>query len=374
MVEPDVRSGLQLRILIVSTPVGPLGSGIGGGVELTLHDLVYGLNLRGQHVEVVAPSGSLYVGERVHQIAGILQASSQQQGRDAPVEIVAGSVLAAMWNRVADLADDFDVIVNLAYDWLPFYLTRHIRTPIVHLVSMGSLNDVMDAAIGDMAHRFPGRLAAHSRAQAATFVDPNVFRIIGNGIVTERYDLQPIVSPGAPLGFVGRISPEKGLEDVAALSARTGRPVDVWGMMQDPEYWEHVLAGQPDAVLDYRGFLPTDELQAELGRCAALVMTPKWVEAFGNVAIEAMATGVPVITYDRGGPAEIVVDGTTGFIVTPDDVDALIGAVARIGEIDRRACRAHVEALYSTEAMADRVLAWFSELPDVVPVTTRWRR
>ena len=59
-----------LRVLIASTPVGPLGSGIGGGVELTLHNLVYGLGLRGHHVEVVAPANSLHLGERVHQIDG----------------------------------------------------------------------------------------------------------------------------------------------------------------------------------------------------------------------------------------------------------------------------------------------------------------
>ena len=59
-------------MLLVSTPVGPLGSGIGGGVELTLHNLVFGLGQAGHHVEVVAPSGSLHVGERVHQIDGTL--------------------------------------------------------------------------------------------------------------------------------------------------------------------------------------------------------------------------------------------------------------------------------------------------------------
>jgi len=49
-------------------------------------------------------------------------------------------------------------------------------------------------------------------------------------------------------------------------------------------------------------------------------MTPRWMEAFGNVAIEALACGVPVIAYRRGGPAEIVQDGQTGFLVEPDSV------------------------------------------------------
>ncbi len=348
----------RLRILLASTPVGPLGSGVGGGVELTLHSLVYGLGAAGHHVEVVAPDGSLHVGARVHQIPGVLQVSSQTVGRGAPVELPAGSVLAAMWQHIGEIADRFDVVVNMAYDWLPLYLTAFMEIPVVHLVSMGSLNDAMDLAVDQVARLRPGRLAAHTASQAATFRSPEVFRLVGSGIVTERYEVHLTAETPAHLGFVGRISPEKGLEDVAELSARTGLPVRVWGMVQDERYWQAVLAAHPAAQLEYRGFLPTDRLQEELGGCTALVMTPKWVEAFGNVAIEAMATGVPVITYDRGGPAEIVTDGETGFVVPADDIAALATAVERVGEIDRVMCRQRVEERYSSAAFAARVEAW----------------
>lgn len=355
-----------LRILIASTPVGPLGSGIGGGVELTLHSLVYGLSGRSHAVEVVAPAGSLHVGSRVHQIEGVLQPSSQLADRTAPIQLPAGSVLAAMWERIADLQHDYDVIVNLSYDWLPLYLTRFFDVPVVHLVSMASLNDVMDTAVRDVGRRFPDRLAAHTRAQASTFGGQHSsvpFRIVGNGVVVDRYDFRARAEVGpAYLGAVGRISPEKGFEDVAALSQRSGWPVKVWGMMQDPEYWERLSGAFPGAQLEYCGFVATDELQAAIGGCAAVIMTPKWVEAFGNVAIEAMATGVPVITYDRGGPAEIVMDGVTGFVVPADDIGALVAAVGQIATIDRGACRSRVEQRYSTEALAERIESWLHEV------------
>jgi UDP-glucose:tetrahydrobiopterin glucosyltransferase len=360
----------RLRVVIVSTPVGPLGSGVGGGVELTLHSLVYGLSGLGHSVEVVAPAGSLHVGARVHQVEGVLQPSSQLADRAAPVDVPTGSVLAAMWQRVADLQHDIDVVVNLGYDWLPLYLTSFLAVPVVHFVSMGSLNDAMDAAIRDLARRAPDRLGAHSRAQALTFdrvidgaIETVPFRILGSGVITDRYDvcLTPAVDP-AYLGAVGRISPEKGLEDVAELSARSGWPIKVWGIMQDPDYWQRVCDEHPDARLEYCGFLATDDLQAAIGRCTALVMTPKWVEAFGNVAIEAMATGVPVITYDRGGPAEIVIDGETGFVVPVDDVDALVAAVERIDTIDRMMCRRRVEEQFSTGALVQRVDEWLHEV------------
>ena len=62
-------------------------------------------------------------------------------------------------------------------------------------------------------------------------------------------------------------------------------------------------------------------------------MTPRWVEAFGNVVIESLACGVPVIAYDRGGPSEIIEDGKTGWLVEPDSVSGLVEAMAKLDKI-----------------------------------------
>ena len=356
-------SSAPKRIVICSTSVGPLGSGIGGGVELTLHGLVLGLAARGHHVEVVAPAGSLHVGASVHQIPGAPQVSSQTLGREAPIEMPASSVLGAMWEWVRDHQAEFDVAINLAYDWLPFYLTPFLQVPVAHLVSMGSLNDAMDDAIADLLDARPGAAAVHSRAQAETFpAIADRLRVIGNGIAVERYDVHLTADEPRHLGFVGRISPEKGIADVFAIAQATGMPVKAWGLMQDEACWQEAAALYPGAQVSYEGFLATDDLQAAIGGCAGLLMTPKWVEAFGNVAIEAMACGVPVIAYRRGGPAEIVVDGETGFLVEPDDIDGAILAVSRLDEIDRLVCRQRVDERYSTGALAERVDAWLDDL------------
>jgi UDP-glucose:tetrahydrobiopterin glucosyltransferase len=134
--------------------------------------------------------------------------------------------------------------------------------------------------------------------------------------------------------------------------------VKAWGLMQDHDCWEAAQQRYPKAQVSHEGFLATDDLQAAIGGCRAIVMTPKWIEAFGNVAIEAMACGVPVIAYRRGGPAEIVIDGETGFLVEPDDIDGLVAAVEHLDAIDRLMCRQRVDELYSTSALAERIDAW----------------
>lgn len=352
------QSGTR-RLLFVSTPVGPLGSGRGGGVELTIQNLAAELTRRGHAVQVVAPEGSRLAGVPVIGVPGEAQPYAQYQGRDAPVLMPANSVLGAMWEAAARLQDEVDLIVNFAYDWLPLYLTGLFRTPVLHLISMGSLNDALDAAAVSVARHYPERLAVHTRAQAATFPEPlaDQMRVVSSGLDLRLYPFN--ASPEDRLCWVGRIAPEKGLEDALAVVQATGIALDICGALQDERYWAAIRREFPAAPITYRGFLPTADLAAVIGGSRALLMTPKWIEAFGNVAIEALACGTPVIAYRRGGPAEIVDHGRTGWLVEPDSVRALIDAVGRIDALDRGASRAQAERQYSLTALGERIESWF---------------
>ncbi len=341
-----------------STPVGPLGSGIGGGVELTLSNLVRGLESRGHHVEVMAPAGSLQIGAATHQIPGTLQSSAQFIDRHHITEYSHDGVLWQMWDFAREHQQNFDVILNMAYDSVPFECSSQFSIPVKHLVSMASVSEQMDKVVAEEAARRPGAIAMHSSAQASTFSGLGPCPIVGSGVDLQRYSFVETVSPHAPLGFIGRIAPEKGLRDAVEIASRTERELKVWGLLQDGQCWDDAVASFPRAKVTYEGFLPTDTLQRAIGQCAAAVMTPKWIEAFGNVAIEALACGVPVIAYDHGGPAEIVDHGVTGFIVAADNIGAASDAVAQIGSISRRDCRQHVEKHYSLEAFANRVEQW----------------
>lgn len=351
------------RLLFVSTPVGALGSGLGGGVELTLKNMAQVLSQRGHSICIVAPRGSalepLPQVELV-EIEGSLQPTAQSHGRQTPVLIPKQSVLAEMWSYVRQVQAEFDGVVNFAYDWLPFYLTPWLHRPVAHLVSMGSLTDAMDAAIAQTVNAFPGTVAVHSRAQADTFAFGDRCRCLGNGFDLSQYTFQP--NPGHCLAWVGRIAPEKGLEDAVAAVEQGQIPLKIFGAISDSSYWQHIRLTYPNAPIDYRGFLPTDQLQSELGACRGLLMTPKWIEAFGNVAIEAIACGVPVIAYRRGGPAEIVEPGVTGWLVDPDNIKGLAAAIARLEQIDRSHCRRHAEQHYSLRAMGDRLEAWLHDI------------
>jgi UDP-glucose:tetrahydrobiopterin glucosyltransferase len=351
----------SLKLLFVSTSVGPLGTGLGGGVELSIYNIAREMSRRGHQLQIVAPAGSTWNSLPIVQIPGNLQIIAQSLKRTDPVMMPENSVLANMWDYARQVQDNYDLIVNFAYDWLPFYLTPFFRCPIAHFVSMGSLSEALDQIIVQISKQFPGTLGFYTSSQAATFpkLTPPLY-YLSSGIDLSLYQFCP--KPKQQLVWLGRISPEKALEDALAVAEITKIPLKIAGKIQDESYWQQICRDFPNSCFEYLGFLPTSQLQQVLRECQALLMTPRWVEAFGNVAIEALACGVPVISYKRGGPAEIIRDGKTGFLVEPDSVAGLVEATQRIGEIDRYACRQQAEEEFSLQALGDRFEKWFKEI------------
>lgn len=350
-----------MKQLLISTPVGPLGSGLGGGIDLTLSNAARSQLSRGHEVAIVAPQGSHLPDLPVIEIPGNLQIPAQTQARDTAIDFPADSVLANMFEYARQVQHNYDVIVHFTYDWLPFFLTPFFKTPIAHFVSMGSMTDAMDSAIARVYANHPESIAFCTRTQAATFpfVGNDPICLTG-GLDLDLYRFQ--AEADSSLAWVGRIAPEKGIEDAIAAVDWLGIPLKIFGNIQDAAYWQEVQARHPHAPIEYGGFLETRDLQAAIGNCRALLLTSHWVEAFGNVAIEALACGVPVISSRCGGPEEIVTDGEVGFLFDVADVDGLVAAIGQIGKIDRQACRALAEREYSLAAFGDRIEQWLQRL------------
>jgi glycosyltransferase involved in cell wall biosynthesis len=126
--------------------------------------------------------------------------------------------------------------------------------------------------------------------------------------------------------------------------------------------------------LHFRGFC--DSVPAEMARCAVLAI-PSRVEAFGMVALEAMAAGKPVVAARTGGLQDIVVPGETGFLVENEDENAMAYCLASLlkdpslAEAMGAAGRQRV----GSEFTSSRMLGGFSRLYRALtetPHATRW--
>jgi len=351
-----------MHIVLISTPIGFLGSGKGGGVEVTLNSLVNGLLSSGHKVDVVAPNNSKLLegndNAKIHFVEGEEQKSWQHQDYYSPISIPDNSLLSGMIEEAIAIGNEADIILNFSYDWLPIWMTLNINIPIAHIISMGSESFVITNLISSVYSKFPKNFAFHSKIQASDYPFIKNPVVIGNGFKLDNYTFQDCKN--GPLGWVGRVAPEKGLEDAAYVANALGEKLNVWGILQDESYALKIEKLFPPGLLVWKGFLETDKLQKELGTCRALLNTPKWNEAYGNVVVEALACGVPVVAYKRGGPSEIIEHGKTGYLAKPDDKESLLNYLKIINKIDRKNCRNWVENNASSNIFASKVLSWLN--------------
>jgi glycosyltransferase involved in cell wall biosynthesis len=129
--------------------------------------------------------------------------------------------------------------------------------------------------------------------------------------------------------YVGRISREKDLGVLAAAYKKirkAGHPVKLYLVGHGP-YSETLAAALPEAV--FLGYL-TGEALAKAYASADVFVFPSTTDTFGNVILEAQASGLPVIVSDLGGPKELVEDGTTGIITKALDADDFARAIERL--------------------------------------------
>ena len=347
-----------MRILLVSTPVSPIGAGDGGGVETLVALLAPELRRSGHAVGVIAPAGShLPGGVPVHEIAGASPPSATTGAREGAPIAQSDGVLERMWEEARRLAPQHDIIIALTYDWLSYYLTPFLPIPVLHLVTLPSLIEAVDAEIREQYARRPDHFAFCSRTQASTFpfVDARQARIIPLAVNKDQFAFSGWTEP--ILVWAARISPEKGLEDAVAAALKTGMPLHVCGKIQDRQYWERIISSTPEGAIVYHGFLLHERLAQVLGKAKAMLATPKWVEAFGLSVIEALACGTPVIAYEMGGPGEIIEHGKSGLLIRPDDVEGMAEGIREIGNLDRRDARRRAEE-YSAAHMAENVEQW----------------
>jgi glycosyltransferase involved in cell wall biosynthesis len=200
-------------------------------------------------------------------------------------------------------------------------------------------------------------------AEAATACGAREVRVIPNGIAVPA-DIGVEAEPAEVL-YAGRLSPEKGIEELAAACRDLNLVVAGDGPLRPLV---------PGAL----GFLSPTEL-AERYRRAAVVVCPSRSEGFGVVCAEAMAHGKPVVATAVGGLKELVRHGTTGLLVESGSPQALRLAVEQLlenPELRSRlgaAARAEVVARFDwrsvTRATVDayhRALGVASQAPDPV--------
>ena len=124
--------------------------------------------------------------------------------------------------------------------------------------------------------------------------------------------------PGKAFLYVGRLFEEKGIAEMLQTIA-SHYPVVVIG---NGPLQQRMAARYPQVV--FKGWLPPEQVAAEMRKAIAVVLPTVSMEAFGLVVAEALAQGVPVIVSKRAGASSLVESGFNGFVVDMDVPEQLL--------------------------------------------------
>ena len=263
----------------------------------------------------------------------------------------------SLLERVLREKDEFDLI-HFHIDYLHFPLSRSEALPQVSTLH-GRL-DIPDLL--PLYREFSEMpVISISDAQRGPLACANWQGTVHHGLPEDSF--VPYEEPGQYLAFLGRVSPEKGLEDAIEIAKRCGIPLQIAAKVDraDRDFFENrikPLLG--DNLVEFIGEIRETEKNEFLGNALALLFPINWEEPFGIVMIEAMACGLPVIAYPRGSVREIIEDGITGYLA--HNVESAVNAVAHISELDRRICRRRFEQRFTSKRMALDYLAIYQGL------------
>ncbi|WP_233882281.1 glycosyltransferase family 4 protein [Paraburkholderia flagellata] len=255
-------------------------------------------------------------------------------------------------------ADEFDVL-HFHIDYYPFSLFQ--RQPVPFVTTMHGRLDLPELQpVFNAFNDVP--VVSISDNQRIPLQQANWQQTVYHGLPEDVLKPIPNVEPGY-LAFLGRVSPEKGLDRAIRIAGQAGMKLKVAAKIDkaDRAYYEEVI--KPLMALphvEYIGEIGEHEKREFLGNAHALVFPIDWPEPFGLVMIEAMACGTPVIAFKRGSVPEVIENGVSGFVVE-DEISA-VAAVKRLSTLSREKVRAAFEARFSSKVMARNYVAVYEDL------------
>ncbi len=339
-----------MRILYIAYPLLTVSQESAGGAEQVLWTLEREIAQRGAKTTVAASNGPAVAGELFSTGEPCRQPDDLER-RDREHQ---DKIVAFVRRRVGE-GRSFDLVHDHSGSFWP--RAAEIGHPVLatlHLPRAFYSPQPFEDIPKNVRFNCVSASQARSFAGLSALLD-----VVSNGIALDLFEPSDRVSrvPRRGLLWLGRICEEKAPHLALDIAARAGLPITLAGHVYPfsyhQQYFDHEVAprlGQmPQATFIT---LPSFDHKRQLLREAqALLITSLAEETSSLVAMEAAASGTPVVAFARGALPEIVRDGITGFLV--DSTEDAVRALQRIGEIDPAVCARHAREQFSSANMAE---------------------
>jgi glycosyltransferase involved in cell wall biosynthesis len=273
----------------------------------------------------------------------------------------------AIYHRMVELIyrrkDEFDVL-HFHIDYFPLSLFTRQNVPF--LTTLHGRLDI--AEFGEVYGTFrDAPFVSISDSQRKPIPRLNWVRTVLHGMPATLLTPQPVRQEYA--AFLGRISPEKGVDKAIRIAARAGLKLKIAAKVDnaDKKYYDTeikpLIENNPN--VEFIGEINDQQKPAFLSGAHALLFPIDWPEPFGLVMIEAMACGTPVIAFRSGSVPEVIDDGVSGFVVTNED--EAVAAIGKLHTLDRAEVRATFDRRWTARRMAQDYVDLYEQLSQPVP-------
>lgn len=259
--------------------------------------------------------------------------------------------------EVLDRANEFDII-HFHTDYLNYPFSTLLSTPSV--TTLHGRLDIPDLQpLYNKFNYIP--LVSISDSQRGPLPMANFVATVHHGLPKDLF----YEGKGQEkyLAFLGRVSPEKGLEKAIEWAQAAGMKLRIAAKVDkaDQQYFEskikHLL---DDPLIEFIGEINESQKQYFLGNATALLFPINWLEPFGLVMIEAMACGTPVIAHNQGSVPEIIEDGVNGYIVS--STKEAVSVIRNIHSLSRHQVRMAFEERFTADKMTADYMAVYKQV------------
>ncbi len=358
-----------MRIAMLAPINWPLPPGGYGPWELVAHNLTEGLVALGHDVTLFAAAGTNSSAKVVETCPYALCTWPKEQRNrprrfDPATGLLEGPPDARVWEQL-HIAQCMEAASAGAFDVVHSHLHVHalIHTRMIPCPLVSTLHG---SAWGRATHPIlleykKAPFVSISDAERTMLPELNYVATVYNGV---RMDDFPFESDKDDyLLFAGRLAPEKGPAEALEIAQKSGRRLLLAGLIegQHQDYFDTRIKPHLDGRnVEYLGLLSQKDLAPIYRKAAGVLFFINWCEPFGLVAVEAQASGTPLIATRFGALPEIVRDGETGFLV--DSIDEAVRASEKLASISPQACRDNVESRFSAATMAEGYAAVYERV------------
>jgi glycosyltransferase involved in cell wall biosynthesis len=355
-----------VRVLYVPYPLLTVSPESAGGAEQVLWTLEREMAHRGVSTTVAASAGSSVTGELFstgHPCAACDDFERRfREHQERVLELI---------DRRARQSEAFDLIHDMSGSF--WGRAAQIHAPVLATLHLPR-EFYSPRLFEEVAPNVSFNCVSATQAKSFAGLD-SMAGSVGNGIDLDRFAFasgldversQPLGAARSGLLWLGRICAEKAPHLALEIAQRAGIAITLVGQVYPFSYHRRYFDDEVAArlrTMPEACFMPSPSLEqkAKLLRSAqAVLITSQVAETSSLVAMEAAASGTPVIAFARGALPEVVCEGVTGFLA--QGVNEAVQALRRLHEIESEACRQHARDHFNSATMADGYTALYAHI------------